>query len=52
MPDILPLSLCLETFLEGFVLFDIYIVSLYVLAISNWHLFTEQSARSTFDKHM
>lgn len=51
MPDILPLSVCLETFLKDFLLFDIYIVSLYVFAFSNWHLFTERGA-STFDKRM
>lgn len=51
MPDTLPLSQCLETFLKDFVLSDIYIVSLYVFAFANWHLFTEQDA-STFDKRM
>lgn len=44
MPDILPFTLCLETFLKDFVLFDIYIVSLYVFVFANWHLFTEQDA--------
>lgn len=45
MPDRFPLSLCSGTFFKGFILFDIYIVSRYVLAISTWHLFTEQSVR-------
>lgn len=46
MPDRFPQSLCLETFFKGILLFDIYIVSHYVLAISSWHLFTEQSVRA------
>lgn len=49
IPDRLSFSLCLEIFL--IVLFDIYIVSLYVFAFANRHLFTEQDA-TTFDKHM